>query len=115
MASCADIKIQQIIKEKRHEYGWSREELGEKLGVSSSYIYRLERGDRKNPSTKVLMGLCELFNLSPNEITDTYNENSSMLLNNQQIEEYEEMKNFILSIDIKRLQKIQNLLTRDEV
>lgn len=104
-------KIQNVISTKRKELGWTREQLGGKLGVSSSYIYRLERGDRKNPSIKVLMGLCELFNLSPNEITDVDNShNNYFLMDKRQIEEYNQLKEFILGIDVDKIKKLQDLL-----
>lgn len=107
-----DDKIQNVILTKRKELGWTRQQLGEKLGVSSSYIYRLERGDRNNPSTKVLMGLCELFQLTPNEITDvdSSNINNYFMTDKQQIEEYNQLKEFIMGIDVDKIKKLQDLL-----
>ncbi|WP_299515703.1 helix-turn-helix domain-containing protein [uncultured Rummeliibacillus sp.] len=104
-------KIQNVILTKRKELGWTREQLGARLGVSSSYIYRLERGDRNNPSTKVLLGLCELFNLSPNEITDVDNLHENYyLMDKRKIEEYNQLKEFILGIDVDKIKKLQDLL-----
>ncbi|RPJ97238.1 XRE family transcriptional regulator [Rummeliibacillus sp. TYF005] len=100
-------KIQNVILTKRKELGWTREQLGEKLGVSPSYIWRLERGDRNNPSTKILMGLCALFNISPNEITDVDN---SHIMDKRKIEEYNQLKEFILEIDVDKIKKLQDLL-----
>jgi len=45
----------------------SVDELAEHLGLSASYVGLLERGDRC-PSLKVVYNLCVLFDISPNEL-----------------------------------------------
>lgn len=63
-----DEEIRELIKLERSKRGWSYEELGRRIGVSASYIFRLEKGQRQNPSTKVLKALCELFDIDPGRV-----------------------------------------------
>lgn len=63
-----DGKVGKIIREKRHAHGVSVVKLADRAGVSASYIYALENGDRKGSRldklgriAKVLqLNLCEL-------------------------------------------------------
>lgn len=50
------------IKEERNKKGWNQEELAEKLGISSSYYGKIERGDR-TPSDYILYKMEELFGM----------------------------------------------------
>lgn len=68
VANVVNEEIMEMIKAERKRRGWSYEELGKRLGVSASYLYRLEKGQRKNPSSTVLKSLCELFNIDPGKV-----------------------------------------------
>lgn len=50
------------IKKRRLKKGWTCKELGEKAGLSESYIYQLEQADRK-ASLKTLYKICNAFNI----------------------------------------------------
>ena len=55
----------QRIHEKRVEYGWTLEELGEKLGVKKSSISKWENGDVQNIKRSCIARMAELFHCSP--------------------------------------------------
>lgn len=68
VANVVNDEIMALLKVERKKRGWSYEELGKRLGVSASYMYRLEKGQRQNPSVKVLKSLCELFDIEPSRV-----------------------------------------------
>lgn len=49
-----DKDFARIIRDKRKERGLSLAQLGDMSGISASYIYRLEIGERKMPSPEVI-------------------------------------------------------------
>lgn len=55
----------QRIHAKRTEYGWTLEELGEKLGVKKSSISKWENGDVQNIKRSCIARMAELFDCSP--------------------------------------------------
>ena len=60
-------QIGEIIEKHRKSQGWSRKYLAEKLGVHVSMISFYERGV-KIPSDKKKLILCDLFNISLQEL-----------------------------------------------
>lgn len=56
------------VKTKRKELKLTREELASKVGITSTEIYRIERGDRKKPSLKVLTGLADALGVTVDDI-----------------------------------------------
>lgn len=50
------------IKKRRLKKGWTCKELGEKAGLSESYIYLIEQGDRK-ATLKTLYKICNAFDI----------------------------------------------------
>jgi len=59
-------RIGAAIKAKREEFGYSQEELAEKIGKTSSFIGQLERGDAL-PSVKTLASLTHILAIDANE------------------------------------------------
>lgn len=57
-----------FLKSERNKKKLSLEKVAKAIGVSASYIHRLENGDRKNPSIAVLEQLCEFFSLNPQKV-----------------------------------------------
>jgi len=47
----------EVIKSKRSKKGWSLKEVSLKTGINASYLNRLEKGERKNPSAIALFKL----------------------------------------------------------
>ena len=60
-------QIGAAIRNHRKQQGLTVEELSTHLKLSASYIGLLERGDRC-PSLKVVYQLCELFDITPNDL-----------------------------------------------
>lgn len=42
------------IRKYRKEIGMNLEEMAKKVGISTGYLCHLEKGTRKNPSTKIM-------------------------------------------------------------
>jgi transcriptional regulator with XRE-family HTH domain len=55
------------VREHRQSRGWSQETLGEKTGLTQTYVSEIENGDR-NPSILVVLGLCRAFEITPGEL-----------------------------------------------
>ena len=55
------------LKVLRAEYGWSQEELGNRVGVSRQAINAIERG-KFDPSLPLAFKLADLFNMKIEEI-----------------------------------------------
>ena len=56
-----------LLKRARHKLGWTQQELGDLLGVSPRTIGAWERGTR-SPYPAARRQLCELFDMSPEEL-----------------------------------------------
>jgi len=52
------------LKHLREKRGQSQQKLADALGVSRVYIWKLEKGSKKNPSLDLLMRLAEHFKVS---------------------------------------------------
>jgi len=61
------IKLNNLIKEKRVERGWTQDELAEKVDVSRQTIISLEKG-RYNPSLLLAFKIAKLFDCSIEDI-----------------------------------------------
>ena len=49
------------IKKYRKQEGMSLEEMAKKVGISTGYLCHLERGTRKNPSTKIMESISNVL------------------------------------------------------
>ncbi|BAQ08669.1 HTH-type transcriptional regulator [Bacillus sp. OxB-1] len=61
------IKLDNLIKEKRVERGWTQDELAEKVDVSRQTVISLEKG-RYNPSLLLAFKIAKLFECSIEDI-----------------------------------------------
>ncbi|TKI71842.1 helix-turn-helix transcriptional regulator [Lysinibacillus mangiferihumi] len=59
--------MKQRIKELRASFGWTQEQLSEKLGVSRQTIISIENG-RYNPSLELAYKIAKSFQLSIEEV-----------------------------------------------
>lgn len=57
-------QLGQMILNAREERRWSREQLADRVGVSSSYIYKLERGRVATPRGQILRNLSEALSIN---------------------------------------------------
>lgn len=71
------------VKEKRTALGWSLSTLAEKSGYSPAYIYRIEKGTRKNPTPQVVSKLVTALGYNPENFLQLLfeDENDSTLKN----------------------------------
>ena len=74
-------KMSQRIHDKRNEFGWTMEELAEKIGVNKSSISKWENNQVDNIKRTHIAKMSELFHVKPswlmgydseNDITITY-------------------------------------------
>ena len=66
-----EIKIGNTIKELRKSKNYTQRELAEKIGVTTRYISDIEQ-DRSRASYDILIKICNLFEVTPNEIFNEY-------------------------------------------
>ena len=62
------------IRKYRKEKGMKLEEIARKLGISTGYLCHLEKGTRKNPSTKLMEDIAKLLGKTIIEIFFEENE-----------------------------------------
>ena len=65
------VKIGKKLQMLRKNYGYTQEELAEKIECSTRYIGDIEQ-DRSNPSYEVLIRICNAFNIGMDEIFSSY-------------------------------------------
>ena len=71
MRKASTIKIGANIQQIRKSNGYTQEKLAEKIEVSVRYISDIEQ-DRAKPSYEVLVKICNLFNVSMDQIFSEY-------------------------------------------
>ena len=57
-----------FIREKRKELNMSRNQLATKAGISHTEVHRIEVGERKQPSLKVLCSIADALNVPQEEL-----------------------------------------------
>ena len=72
------IKIGKNLKKIRNSYGYTQEQLAEKVECSIRHISDIEQ-DRAKPSYEVLIRMCNLYNISVNEIFNEYLNNNKKI------------------------------------
>ena len=58
------------LRELREDRLLSVEELAEEAGISKWYVYALESGRRRNPSSQVLIAICQALDVPLRSIVD---------------------------------------------
>ena len=102
-----------MLKEERKKKKWSYDELGKKLGVSASYMFRLEKGERTNPSSDVLKKVCELFGVDPRTVLDMDMDVIDGLAINGKIIDADVMQETfkrLLDTDVEKMSEVSSLL-----
>lgn len=67
-----NIELGNRVKELRTLRGWTVKELAEKSNISSTFLYKLERG-KQNITVKYLSQLCDTLEISLSEFFDYRN------------------------------------------
>ncbi len=57
------MRLGELIAIKRKEYGYTQEELGEKIGVTDRTIRRIEKGNGPIRHTKAVKDICKVLNI----------------------------------------------------
>jgi len=71
MRKVSTIKIGKNLQQIRKSNGYTQEKLAENIEVSVRYISDIEQ-DRAKPSYEVLIRICNLFQITPNQIFSEY-------------------------------------------
>lgn len=58
----------EFIKKRRSDIDMSRNQLATKAGISHTEIHRIETGERKQPSLKVLCAIADALNMPQEEL-----------------------------------------------
>lgn len=88
------MKYYNIIKEKRERKNYTTRELGEKVGVSGSYISMIENNKLTNPpSDEVLKKICIELNFTEEEKSIFYDLIDEEFLPKRVIEKIHKLKN----------------------
>lgn len=70
-----------LVKFLRVERGLSLQELAELSGVSTSYIHKLERGEKRTPSYPIIQKIAEVLNIDLMSVLNTETKNKVDLQN----------------------------------
>lgn len=115
------MKYYNIIKEKRERKNYTTRELGEKVGVSGSYISMIENNKLTNPpSDEVLKKICIELNFTEEEKNIFYDLIDEEFLPKRVIEKIHKLKNKTRDKTLKNisndseLQKELSALTVEE-
>lgn len=65
------IKIGKNLKKIRNSYGYTQEQLAEKIECSTRHISDIEQ-DRAKPSYEILIRICNIYNITINDIFNEY-------------------------------------------
>ena len=58
----------ELMKNRRNELDMSRNQLANKAGISHTEVHRIETGERKQPSLKVLCAIADALNMPQEEL-----------------------------------------------
>lgn len=71
MKKTREIKIGKKLQSIRKTYGYTQEQMAEKIECSTRYIGDIEQ-DRSKPSYEILVRICNAFNIGMDEIFSSY-------------------------------------------
>lgn len=77
-----------IIKNARKDYDMTQQQLADSIGVSKSYINKIEHGQTKKPSLEVLNKLASILQLDYVDIIETANYDIEDLITKENIIDY---------------------------
>ncbi len=71
MRKSSTIKIGEVLQTLRKSNGYTQEKMAEEIEVSTRYIGDIEQ-DRAKPSYEILIKICNLYNISLDQIFSKY-------------------------------------------
>ena len=100
------MKVNELIKAKRIELGFTLKEVADAVGVSESAVSRWESGDISNMRRDRIFSLAKKLGISPVELLgmkpDTTDSKFTELLSTMSDEEREDVMNYIQFVISKR-------------
>jgi transcriptional regulator with XRE-family HTH domain len=63
-----DVTLGEFINKRRNDIDMSRNQLAKKAGISHTEVHRIETGERKQPSLKVLCAIADALNIPQEEL-----------------------------------------------
>jgi transcriptional regulator with XRE-family HTH domain len=58
------------LREVRRRANMTQTELAKRLGIEQSAISRIERGETRSPSHRLVMAICRVLGVDPHEIDE---------------------------------------------
>ena len=71
MRKMSTIKIGEVLQKIRKSNGYTQEKMAEEIRVSTRYISDIEQ-DRAKPSYEILVNICNIYNISLDQIFSKY-------------------------------------------
>lgn len=90
------IKAGLFLADIRAERGMTLQDVGDKIGVSATYISDIEKG-RKVPSDTVIRDLAQLYEINENDLFERYGKIPLAAL--EMLEKYDELREVIAEIE----------------
>ena len=61
-------EIGKALKKARKSFGLTQLQVAEKVGITSNYYSMIERGEKKNPGSKVMTEIAKVLKLKASDI-----------------------------------------------
>jgi transcriptional regulator with XRE-family HTH domain len=61
-------KVGKTLKKARKSIGLTQVEVAEKVGISSTYYSMIERGEKTNPGSKIMIKIAKFLKLNPSDV-----------------------------------------------
>lgn len=103
------VNIQKLLKEERQKRLMTYEDVGNALGCSASYVFRIEKGKRKKPSYEIVSKMINVFELSDSDL-NKYIDGDIALEVNKVEESEKDIINFIKKMDVNDFSQVNLLL-----
>lgn len=102
------------VRRLRNERNLSCKQLGKMLGISSSYINRIEKYERRRVSYTIIKNLSNVFEM---DISDLFAEDSDMYVSHNELKHgiFLQMKSIIAESSLTHEQKMQQLKALDSI
>lgn len=74
------MKLGELIRKKREEKNLTLIQLSQMTGISSAYLNRIEKGERRNPSIAMMQALIDALDINQEELKHVYGDTSQWLI-----------------------------------
>jgi len=101
------LDIQRLLRNERQRRFMTYTDVANGVGVSSSYIFRLEKGMRKKPSYEILARIVDFFDL---DYQDLMNYIEGEIPSEIQKDPQKDLLDYARSMDTKNMDQVNQLL-----